>query len=280
MTGVISRVSTLLIAMLAALVLISPAAAQEQQTRVRVAHLAPDIPAVDVYVDGEPVSELTNIPYGIVSAYLPLSPGAHSIQVYAGEATSQAPIEADAEFRGGTAYTVGVVGSGDEGAPTAEVYQDDNSIPPEGKAKLRVVNASPDAGPVDVVPEGDGEKLVSALEFPNASDYAEVPAETSPDVSDYNVVPKAKGIEPWPLPMPYTSLKSGTVYTAFIIGNAAAQNFRVVVTVDNSTVAIRDTARALPETGGISSVALFYTGAVLTLGFAGGLFALRHCRFI
>lgn len=202
MTGGISRAGTLLIAVLAALVLVSPALAKDGQAEVRVAHLAPDAPDADVYVDGEPVSELTDVPYGIVSAYLPLSPGSHSIQIYASKDAARPMVEAEAEFRGGTAYTVGVVGSTDDGAPTAEIYRDDNSIPPEGRAKLRVVNTSPDAGSVNVVPEGEGEKLVSDLEFPNASDYAEVPSGTSPNVSDYDVVTKAKGIEPWPLPMP------------------------------------------------------------------------------
>lgn len=252
MTGGISRAGTLLIAALAALVLVSPALAKDGQAEVRVAHLAPDAPDADVYVDGEPVSELTDVPYGIVSAYLPLSPGSHSIQIYASKDAARPMVEADAEFQGGTAYTVGIVGSTDDGAPTAEIYRDDNSIPPEGRAKLRVVNTSPDAGSVNVVPEGEGEKLVSDLEFPNASDYAEVPSGTSPDVSDYDVVTKAKGIEPWPLPMPYTSLKSGTAYSAFVVGNSAAENFQVVVTVDNSTVAIRDTAMALPDTGGLA----------------------------
>lgn len=278
MAGGISRVGALLIAALAVLVLAFPASAQDRQAQVRVAHLAPDAPDVDVYVDGEPASGLTDVPHGIVSPYLSLSAGDHSIRIYASEDPARPMVEADAEFRGGTAYTVGVAGSAD-GSPTAEIYRDDNSIPPEGKAKLRVVNASPDAGPVDVVPEDGDKKLVSDLEFPNASDYAGVPAGTSPDVNDYAVVKKDKETEPWPLPMPYTSLKSGTVYSAFVVGNAAAENFQVIVTVDNSTTAIRDTATAMPDTGGISPVALLYTGTILTLGCAGILFALYHSRF-
>lgn len=273
MTGRISRAGTLLIAMLAALVLVSPALAKDRQAEVRVAHLAPEVPDVDVYVDGEPVSELTDVPHGIVSPYLSLSPGSHSIQIYASKDAARPMVAVDAEFQDGTAYTVGVVGSTDEGAPTAEIYRDDNSIPPEGRAKLRVVNTSPDAGPVNVVPEGGGEKLVSDLKFPNASDYAEVPSGISPHVSDYDVVTKAKGTEPWPLPMPYTSLKSGTVYSAFVVGNSATENPQVVVTVDNSTVAIRDTAMALPDTGGLALLPIATGLAALGIG---GLLLRRH----
>lgn len=79
------------------------------------------------------------------------------------------------DLAGGAAYTVGAVGLVSDGSITARVYEDDVSAPSEGNAKLRVIHASPDAGPVDVAPAG-GDTLVSGLEFPDASDYAEVPA--------------------------------------------------------------------------------------------------------
>jgi Domain of unknown function (DUF4397) len=54
-----------------ALALVAPAFSQGiGQAQVRVAHLAPDAPNVDVYVNGDPV--LTDVPYTTVSDYLPL----------------------------------------------------------------------------------------------------------------------------------------------------------------------------------------------------------------
>ena len=38
-------------------------------------------------------------------------------------------------------------------------------LPPRGNAKVRVIHASPDLGPVDVVPRG-GDPLVTDLAFP------------------------------------------------------------------------------------------------------------------
>ena len=68
---------------------------------VRVAHLASDAPNVDVYVDGEPVAELTNVPYGTVSGYLPLPAGPHQVTVYATGDTSTPVIDAPVEVAGG-----------------------------------------------------------------------------------------------------------------------------------------------------------------------------------
>ena len=62
---------------------------------------------------------------------------------------------------------------------SAQVYEDDLRSPASGNAKVRVVHASPDAGPVDVIPRG-GQALVEGLTFPEASPYAEVPAGATP----------------------------------------------------------------------------------------------------
>jgi hypothetical protein len=83
--------------------------------------------------------------------------------------------KATALLESGNAYTIGAVGLVGDGSITGEVYQDDLTPPAQGNSKLRLVYASPDACPVDVVPAG-GVPLVSGLQFPNASPYAQVPA--------------------------------------------------------------------------------------------------------
>lgn len=50
-----------------------------ETANVRVAHLSPDAPAVDVYVDGAAVLE--DVPFGAVSDYLELPAGSHTIEV-------------------------------------------------------------------------------------------------------------------------------------------------------------------------------------------------------
>src|SRR4028118_1265393 len=76
------RLLVLALALMTSLALVAPAFAQGAgQAQVRVAHLAPDAPNVDVYVNGEPV--LTDVPYTTVSDYLSLPAGTPQATVYA-----------------------------------------------------------------------------------------------------------------------------------------------------------------------------------------------------
>src|SRR5829696_2557423 len=136
-----------------ALALATPALAQGAgEAQVRVAHLAPVAPNVDVYVNGDPV--LTDVAYTTISDYLPLPAGTQQVTVYATGDTSTPVIDTPVEVAAGGAYTIAAVGLVADGSLTAQVYEDDLMAPSAGNAKVRVVHASPDAGPVDVVPRG------------------------------------------------------------------------------------------------------------------------------
>ncbi|MDQ5809677.1 MAG: DUF4397 domain-containing protein, partial [Actinomycetota bacterium] len=76
----IRRLFVLGLAVLVALALAAPALAQGAgEAQVRVAHLAPDAPNVDVYVNGDPV--LTDVAYTTVSGYLSLPAGTQQVTV-------------------------------------------------------------------------------------------------------------------------------------------------------------------------------------------------------
>jgi hypothetical protein len=63
-----------------ALLAVAPGAfAQDDMTQIRVAHLSPDAPNVDVWVDGSVALE--DVPYEAVSGYLELAAGEHRIQI-------------------------------------------------------------------------------------------------------------------------------------------------------------------------------------------------------
>ena len=226
LSNTIRRVLVLGLAVLLALALAAPALAQGGgEAQVRVAHLAPDAPNVDVYVNGEPA--LTNVPYTTVSGYLPLPAGTQQITVYATGDTSTPVIDAPVELAAGGAYTVAAVGLVADGSITAQVYEDDLRAPSSGNAKVRVVHASPDAGPVDVVPRG-GDPLVTDLAFPNATAYAEVPAGT------YTIDVNAAGTDQTVLSVPDATLADGGVYSAFAIGTVYADSLNVLLVQDNA----------------------------------------------
>src|SRR3712207_9533481 len=87
------------LALMTALGLAVPAFAQGAgQAQVRVAHLSPDAPNEDVYVNGEPV--LTDVAYTTISGYLPLPAGTQQATVYATGDRKRA-VEAKGDDSGG-----------------------------------------------------------------------------------------------------------------------------------------------------------------------------------
>jgi hypothetical protein len=280
-----------------ALALASPAFAQGGgQAQVRVAHLAPDAPNVDVYVNGDPV--LTDVPYTTVSDYLSLPAGTQQVTVYATGDTTSPVIDTPVKLAAGGAYTVAAVGLVADGSLTAQVYQDDLSSPSAGDAKVRVVHASPDAGPVDVIPRG-GQALVSGLTFPEASPYAEVPAGT------YTLDVNAAGTNKTALTVPNAKLTSGGVYSAFAVGTTFADSLNVLLVQDNAggSASASTTASAsasasassmaspsasatssapmekLPDSGGVSSTWVAMAAVLALIGCGIGAIALVRRSF-
>jgi hypothetical protein len=230
------RLVLLGLALMTVLTLAAPAFAQGTgQAQVRVAHLAPDAPNVDVYVNGDPI--LTDVPYTTVSGYLSLPAGTQQVTVYATGETTSPVIDTPVELAGGGAYTVAAVGLVADDSLTAQVYQDNLRSPDSSNAKVRVVHASPDAGPVDVIPRG-GQALVEGLTFPEASPYAEVPAGT------YTLDVNAAGTKKTALTVPDAKLASGGVYSAFAVGTIFADSLNVLLVQDNAGTSASASATA------------------------------------
>ena len=265
----IYRAAILGVALLIALALAAPAFAQGGEAQVRVAHLASDAPNVDVYANDQPVAPLQNVPYGTVSPYLPLPSGTQNVKVYPAGDTSSPVIDTPVDLAAGGAYTIGAVGLVSDESLAAQVYQDDLTPPAQGNSKLRVVHASPDAGPVDVVPVG-GAPLVSGLQFPNASPYAQVPTGT------YTLNVNAAGTNTTAISVPNATVASVGVYSAFAVGTASAGSLNVILVQDNVGT------EPLPSTGGISplwlAAGLATMGVTLYASIAGGSYAFRCIR--
>ena len=142
---------------------------------VRVAHLSPNAPNVDVYVDGSVVLE--DVPFATVSDYLDVPAGEREVEITAaGDPDTSVfsgpvAVEADAD------YTVAAAGElGDDADQPFEplVLTDDNSAPGGDTARVRVAHASPDAPAVDVTAEA-GTTLFDGVPY-GGSGYTEVPA--------------------------------------------------------------------------------------------------------
>jgi hypothetical protein len=142
---------------------------------LRVAHLSPNAPNVDVYVDGTAVLE--DVPFGAVSNYLTVPAGAHQVAITAAGDPDTVVFDEELTVAAGTHYTAAAVGElGDMADRSFEVrvLEDDVTLPGDGMAKLRLVHTSPDAPAVDVTVESTGDVLYDGVAF-GESGYVTVP---------------------------------------------------------------------------------------------------------
>ena len=198
--------------------------------RVRAAHMSPNAPNVDVYVDGDVVLE--DVPFGDISSYLELDAGTYTVEITpAGDSettvfSGDVPVEAETDY---TIAAIGEVGDDTDQSFEALVLEDDNSDPGSDTARVRAVHASPDAPAVDIT--ADGEVLFDGIEFGN-SDSIEVPSgdytlevRADTEENDGDVVGEFD-----------VSLAGGETYTAFAAGYVEPDDddpeFELIVTQD------------------------------------------------
>jgi len=151
---------------------------------IRVIHASPDAEAVAAFVDEQNV--VTSLAFGKATAgFFPVLSGEHRIRV---------ALAAD-----------GIAGA---------VIDETVNLDPlsAGTARLRVVQAVPDAPPADLAAVG-GEILIPDVTFGQATDYVEVPASETPA----NLEVRADGL-PASLPLPPVTVQAGLVYSVYPVG--------------------------------------------------------------
>jgi len=165
------------VAALAAITLPASPAAAAGDGYVRLAHLSPDTPAVDVYLksDSGAIKEQTfpGVAYGVMSQYLRLPTGNYSVAMRkAGAAASTKPVlTTQVTVENGAAYTVAGVGRyADLGL---RVLQDDLKLPNAGQSKVRIIQASVRA-PVLDVGVSNGTTIADGVQFATTTDYRQV----------------------------------------------------------------------------------------------------------
>lgn len=167
------------VAIMSAALFVAPAAA-DTTTLLRLAHLSPDTPPVDVYVasvtdPSSPTVVLEGVGYGQVSAYQTLPSGPYLVSMRpAGAAVSTpAVISTTLEAGSGSAYTVAGVGTFAELG--LKVLDDDLTLPPEGQARARVIQAAASEPTLDVAVVG-GQTLGRDVDFASTTPYRNVGA--------------------------------------------------------------------------------------------------------
>ena len=182
--------------------------AADGPARVRIAHASPDAPAVDVFVDGQSV--LTNVTFFTVSDYLQVQPGTHRFQIApTGKGAANAVIDTTVDLTSAEEYTVMAVGR--LAAIQPLVLSDSSETPPAGKALIRVVQAAPEAGTVDIkFANSDGPFLTE--QYFKSADYVAI----DPGDQTFEVAPS--GTENVFLITPKMRFEAGWTYTLYLTG--------------------------------------------------------------
>ena len=151
----------------------APLAAQDGW--VRIAHLSPEAPPMDMYLYpfGDPAhpTVLRDVGYGDVSAYMALGPGQYTVAMrgFDAPASSHPALVSSFMVNAKTAYTVAALGP-DPGL-RVEVLKDQTTIP-RGKTLVRVVQASLKEDRVTV--SYGSTLLTKQLTFSSVTPYTEV----------------------------------------------------------------------------------------------------------
>jgi Domain of unknown function (DUF4397) len=142
---------------------------------IRLAHLSPNTPAVDVYLYsfGNPKAQLVipHVAYGTVSSFLQIAAGDYTVAMRgAGAPAKSKPVLSTAvDVLAGHAYTV--AGIGPASGLRLEVIPDRLTTPP-GKALVRVIQASMQQNTVTVT--AGRTKLASNLKFATVTSFVTV----------------------------------------------------------------------------------------------------------
>ena len=158
----------------------SPVAATRQATGyLRLAHLSPNAPAVDVYLysvgNSSAMVVVHHVTYGTVSTYQPVPAGDYTVAMRAAGKPSSSPpvLSTTVRILSGHAYTV--AGMGPAAGLRLQVLDDTLTTPP-GRSLVRVIQASLKEHKVTVT--AGGQTLTKNLAFGSVTSYVSVPAGT------------------------------------------------------------------------------------------------------
>ena len=204
---------------------------------VRLVHAAPDAPPVDVYLNEAQIAE--NFELGTATEYVAVPSGeGRGVRITAtGTPVEEAVIDTTLDFDPGQAYEILVTGEGDD--LEATITGTDLRPVAQGQARLRVINASPDAGAFDVGVEGSEENLFEDVDFRDATDYIVV------DAGDYSLEVRPGGEDMTVALQSDATFEEGMTYDLIALGRADDQTLTLLALT--APVAIQTGEVATPE---------------------------------
>jgi hypothetical protein len=210
---------------------------------VRVVHASPGSPAVDVYVNGSAAT--TNLAFAAATEFLIVPSGdSTKVQVTAtGASLDNAVIDETVTLDPGQAYELIATG------PLSDIKLSQTRLDltplPDGQARVRLINASPDAGSVDLGVK-DGDNIFTGADFRTITDYKVVDAASltldAKKAGDNQVL--AEGV---------VDVKAATVYEVILMGQSKDQT--LTISAISAPASVRTGSVATPSAQGTPSAA-------------------------
>jgi hypothetical protein len=241
---------------------------------IRLAHLSPNTPPVDVYLysfgNSHAMIVLHHVSYGTVSPYEKVAAGQYTVAMRgAGAAPASAPVlSSSVHIAPGAAYTV--AGMGPAKGLRLQVLRDDLTAPP-GKSRVRVIQASLKHNTVTVM--AGSQTLAGGLAFGHVTNYVTASPGT------WRVHLKGMGA----MGAENVTLAAGSIYTLVVL-DSSGNGLEIdplqdaagstVLPQGGAATGLGGTAPA-PASSPVLWVSLVAAGALLA---SGGAFRMRRLR--
>ncbi|MEV6912037.1 DUF4397 domain-containing protein [Amycolatopsis sp. NPDC051071] len=146
---------------------------------IRVGHLSPKVPPVDIYFAAFGKAEkavIRKAGYGAVTPYSSVIPGAYTVSMRPADAAASSPpaLSATIELKEASAYSLLVFANGPGGGLQGDLVQDDLTAPAAGNGRVRVVQGSAALAPVSVNGP-DGKAVANAAAYGVTTPYTNLP---------------------------------------------------------------------------------------------------------
>lgn len=223
----------------------APAATAADTGWVRLTHLSPDTPAVNVALtslsNSKDVIELSEVGYGDISDYQKVAVGKYvaTMTPPGGDSKSTPAVSQPVTVKANKAYTVAAVGKNAD--LKGVVLNDDLTPGSKGKAKIRLLQASFSADEVTVKAEG-GPVVAKDAGFATATDYATVEA----GVWTLKIDPAGDDVDSTTTE---TTLASASVNTVIVLDGKDGK-LTVKVIKDAGGISAKKTPKKAVEAGG------------------------------
>ncbi|MBO9129311.1 DUF4397 domain-containing protein [Bacillus sp. 165] len=188
-----------------------PQPPQVYPAKVRLLHVAPNVEALDIYLNNQRV--LQNISFKQYSDYISVPQGQYRVDIYPTGIMESPIFSSIIPIMSRMAYTIAV--GGDSSRLQVMSFMDSTYLP-YGKAKVRFTHVSPDAPTVDLVIQGN-DVMFPSVSFKQATEYITV----SPGILELEI--RETGTNNSLLPLSSTKLDSNKVYTIYAVGFASKE---------------------------------------------------------